>query len=81
MSTRATDRFVDVDKLRNNLSQNAIPQPLYRITEFLADPSPQIRAHWFSRHNFDFPTGLRAEFPDSQVTGSLVFTRDWSRNG
>jgi predicted dehydrogenase len=62
-----------VRRLPGGLFQNTISHPPYRITDFLSDHNPHIRADWISRNGFDFPTDLRVEFLGTEVTGSLVF--------
>tara|TARA_R110002072_G_scaffold155657_2_gene306085 strand:- start:140283 stop:141464 length:1182 start_codon:yes stop_codon:yes gene_type:complete len=64
-----------VRRLPGGLFQNTISHPLYRITEFLTDPEPELQASWFSRFKqIPFPTELRAHLRGEQVTGSLLFT-------
>jgi predicted dehydrogenase len=64
-----------VRRLPGGLFQNTISHPLYRITEFLADASPSVHAHWFNRHpGLDIPTELRLHLRGKSVTGTLTFT-------
>jgi predicted dehydrogenase len=64
-----------VRRLPGGLFQNTISHPLYRITEFLTDPKPELQASWFSRFNhIPFPTELRAHLRGDHVTGCLLFT-------
>ncbi len=63
-----------VRHLPGGLFQNTISHPLYRITEFLPDPNPQLWATWFNKtRGVPFPTELRAHFRGEDVTGSLLF--------
>jgi len=62
-----------VRKLPGGLFQNTISHPLYRITDFMLDASPQINAHWRSSEGRDFPTELDVSFVGESVTGQLHF--------
>ena len=76
-----------VRKLPGGLFQNTISHPLYRITDLLADPQPQIDAIWHTRGKYPFPTELRVNLRGGggsggqgtgdggpEVTGTLLFT-------
>lgn len=63
-----------VHRLPGGLFQNTISHPLYRITDFLEDDSPQVMASWRDLHQAGYPTDLRAMLWGQNVTGSLVFT-------
>ncbi len=64
-----------VRRLPGGLFQNTISHPLYRITEFLDDESPEIEASWFNGHaDIPFPTELRANLYGERVSGTLLFT-------
>lgn len=64
-----------VRHLPGGLFQNTISHPLYRITEFLTDPEPDVWATWFNKtRGIPFPTELRAHFRGERVTGTLTFT-------
>jgi predicted dehydrogenase len=62
-----------VRRLAGGLFQNTISHPLYRITEFLTDPEPEIVAAWSKRAPYDFPTELIAHIRGRSVTGTLTF--------
>lgn len=62
-----------VRKLPGGLFHNTISHPLYRITEFLGDAAPVVRAHWFALGAAEFPTELRVHLRGHSVTGSLLF--------
>ena len=64
-----------VRRLPGGLFQNTISHPLYRITEFLLEPSPVVHAEWFSRQkDAGVPTELRVFLRGHDVTGTLTFT-------
>jgi predicted dehydrogenase len=62
-----------VRQLPGGLFHNTISHPLYRITELLPDPEPDVEAHWFARAASPFPTELRVHLRGRDVTGSLLF--------
>lgn len=63
-----------VRRLPGGLFQNTISHPLYRITDFLQDESPQLQAHWQTRREFDFPTELHVALTGTSMTGTLTFS-------
>jgi predicted dehydrogenase len=64
-----------VHRLPGGLFQNVISHPLYRITDFLDDPEPQIWATWFGQNEkYNFPSELRVMLRGRQVTGNLLFS-------
>jgi predicted dehydrogenase len=63
-----------VRRLPGGLFQNTISHPLYRITEFLTDESPEIVAAWSRRAPLDFPTELNVVLRGQTVTGTLTFS-------
>lgn len=63
-----------VRKLPGGLFHNTISHPLYRITDLLDDPSPEILAHWQRRsEEMSFPTEMRLNLYSESVTGTLTF--------
>ena len=62
-----------VRKLPGGLFQNTVSHPLYRITDFLLDESPEIHAHWTMTDRFPFPTELFVSLRGREVTGTLTF--------
>jgi predicted dehydrogenase len=62
-----------VRRLPGGLFQNTISHPLYRITEFLTDGSPEVSATWHTRQGRDFPTELFVQLHGTDVTGTLSF--------
>jgi predicted dehydrogenase len=63
-----------VHRLPGGLFQNVISHALYRITEFMTDQSPQIRAIWRDLRGGGFPTDLRVILWGKSVSANLVFT-------
>jgi predicted dehydrogenase len=61
-----------VRQLPGGLFQNTMSHPLYRITEFVQDESPEIIASWH-RLRHDFPTELSLTLRGAEVTGNLTF--------
>jgi predicted dehydrogenase len=69
------DRSHWVHRLPGGLFQNNISHALYRITEFMTDAHPRIRAHWFSSApHIEFPTDLRVMLEGERMTASIVFS-------
>lgn len=62
-----------VRRLPGGLFQNTISHPLYRITEFLADETPEIVGRWWSMPGRDFPSELLVHMRGRDVTGTLTF--------
>ena len=63
-----------VRRLPGGLFHNTMSHPLYRITDFLDDASPEIWATWFNRlPNIPVPTEMRVHLKGKQTTGSLLF--------
>lgn len=62
-----------VRQLPGGLFQNTISHPLYRITDFLTDEQPEVRAHWFSLGKYDFPHELHLHLRGKEATGTLTF--------
>ncbi|MFT3879995.1 MAG: Gfo/Idh/MocA family oxidoreductase [Gemmatales bacterium] len=62
-----------VRQLPGGLFQNTISHPLYRITDFLTDERPEVRAHWFSLGKYDFPHELHMHLQGKEATGTLTF--------
>lgn len=62
-----------VRQLPGGLFQNTISHPLYRITDFLTDDQPEVRAHWFSLGKYDFPHELHVHLRGQEATGTLTF--------
>lgn len=62
-----------VRQLPGGLFQNTISHPLYRITDFLTDEQPELRAHWFSLGQYDLPHELHLHLKGKECTGTLTF--------
>lgn len=63
-----------VRRLPGGLFHNTMSHPLYRITEFLNDPSPALWAEWFNKlASVPFPSELRVQLRGERTTGSLLF--------
>ena len=63
-----------VRRLPGGLFQNTISHPLYRITDFLPDERPDVRAHWHRIEGREFPTEMSISLRGAQVGGSLTFS-------
>lgn len=64
-----------VRDLPGGLFQNVMSHALYRITDLLTDPEPEVRATWSGEGAaLGLPTELRATISGRDVTGNLVFT-------
>ena len=63
-----------VRQLPGGLFHNTMSHPLYRITDFLDDSTPELWATWFNKlPQIPFPTEMRVHLRGSRVTGSLLF--------
>ena len=63
-----------VHRLPGGLFQNNISHAVYRITDFMPDERPTVRAHWFSAGRQSFPTDLRVMLQGEQCTASVLFS-------
>ena len=71
----AEDRGHWVRRLPGGLFQNVMSHALYRITDLLPDPKPEVRALWYGEEAAGgLPTELRALIRGAETSASLVFS-------
>ena len=68
------DRQHWVRQLPGGLFQNTISHPLYRITDLIPDPDPELIGGWHIRRGFEFPTELNMLLESEAVSGQLIFS-------
>lgn len=64
-----------VHRLPGKLFQNVMSHAMYRITDLMPDPDPQIWATWFGRKP-GLPTELRVMLRGRQSTAHLIFSSE-----
>jgi predicted dehydrogenase len=63
-----------VRRLPGGLFQNTMSHALYKITDLLPDPCPDVWAAWFGSSPWGGPSELRVMLRGKQTTGHLLFT-------
>jgi predicted dehydrogenase len=64
-----------IHRLPGGIFHNTISHAVYKITEFLSDDRPDVRATWFgSSSQVGLPTELRVMLKGDGVTANLVFS-------